>query len=70
MATGKAAVAGADPCSGVALPVLSDESGGVRYTHAQPIVALRSPVWESGASLTDRLAQRHFPSGRFQRVAQ
>lgn len=50
--------------------VLSDESGVVRYPHAESIVALRSPVRESGASLTDRFAERHFPSARFQRAAQ
>lgn len=70
MATGEAAAVGPDPWNGVGLPVLSDESGGVRYPHAEPIVAPRSPVWESGASLTDLLAERNFPSGRFQRAAQ
>lgn len=53
--------------SPVALPVLSDESGGARNPRAEPIVAVRSPVRESCASLTDRLAERQFPSGRFQR---
>lgn len=70
MATGEAAAAGPDPWNGVGLPVLSDESGVVRYPHAEPTVALRSPVRESGASLPDRLAEPHFPSGRFQRAAQ
>lgn len=70
MATGEAAAAGPNPWNGVGLPVLSDKSGGVRYPHAEPIVAMRSPVRESRASLTDRLAERHFPRGRIQRGAQ